>query len=190
MVDLSRLTQQQAAEICGVTSRTLRDWADAPRNRDGSYHARELVAWLVARAAGSGDFDNQRERLAAAQAEKVEHDNAVRKGWLADLKVVTKFWADCLANMRARLLNLGPKLGPQLVNIGDPHVIAAAIRAEVYAALAELAEYEPRPDGGTEAVAGSADGAEAAADPDGKRVVRPRKATQQRKQRRARALAD
>jgi phage terminase Nu1 subunit (DNA packaging protein) len=190
MADLSRLTQQQAAEICGVTSRTLRDWADAPRNRDGSYHARTLVAWLVARAAGSGDFDNQRERLAAAQAEKVEHENAVRKGWLADLKVVTKFWADCIAAMRARLLNMGAKLGPQLVNIGDPHVIATAIRAEVHAALAELADYEPRPDSSVEGVAGGADGPETAADPDDKPVGGRRKAPQQRKQRRTRALED
>jgi hypothetical protein len=172
-MDLSRLTQQQAAELAGVTARAFRDWTGVPRNKDGTYSGPQVVEWLVKRAAGDGDFDNQRERLAAAQAEKVEHENAVRKGWLADLRVVSKFWTECMANMRARLLNMGPKLGPQLVNIGDPNLIAAAIRAEVYAALAELADYEPGL--GVDGVAGSAEGAEATADADREPVGRPRK---------------
>lgn len=138
-VDLSRLTQQEAAELAGVTARALRDWAGVPRNSDGSYSGRALVEWLVARSSTDGEYDNQRERLAAAQAEKVEAENAVRRGWLADTRSVLVAWGDLVAAFRAKVLSIPTKLAPQLTNVSDPKLISDRIRAELYAALAELA---------------------------------------------------
>ena len=172
MIDLSRLTQQQASEICGVTARTLRDWSGVPRNKDGSYHARELVAWLVARGAGSGDFDNQRERLAAAQAEKTEMENAVRRGQLADMNDVTRTWTDHIAAARAKLLSLPTKLSPQITNVTDAAVIAAAIRSGIYEALSELAvDEDPAGGEGGRGAEPRPEGVAASAKPNGKRVV-------------------
>jgi hypothetical protein len=185
---LQCLNQTQAAALLSVAPRTLRDWHDAPRNKDGTYPGPALVAYYVAKITGGGEFDDQRQRLAAAQSEKVEHDNAVRRGDLAQRADVERFWTECIANMRAKALAMGSKLSPRLVNIGDASLIAAAIRAEVHAFLAELADWEP---GGPDAVvAVGSSGGRAAADPDGERVGRPRAKTQQRKQRRAGAVAD
>lgn len=140
-VELTRLNQQQIAFICGVTSRSIRDWADAPRNSDGTYNAQEFVAWFIQRNSGSDgekEYNNQRERLAAAQAEKVETENRVRRAELADTKQMIDLWSGILAAVRAKLLSLPTKLGPQLVNNNDPAAIVSRIRAEVYAALDEL----------------------------------------------------
>jgi hypothetical protein len=187
-MNLSALTQSQAAMLLGISPRTLRDWHDAPRNSDSTYPGPALVKFYVEKIAGSGEFDDQRQRLAAAQAEKVEHENAVRRGELAPRGDVVRFWTECIANMRAKALALGAKLSPRLVNIGDASLIAAAIRAEVNAFLAELADYEPG--GHTGVVAGSTEDGSAAAGPDSEPVGRPRKKAVNGKQRRAGAVAD
>ena len=186
--NLSALTQIQAAALLSVAPRTLRDWHDAPRNKDATYPGPALVAYYVEKITGSGEFDDQRQRLAAAQAEKVERENSVRRGELAQRRDVERFLTDCFANARAKVLAIDSKLSPRLVNIADPRIIAAAIRAEAYAVLSELVEYEPGGRGGVDP-AGEQD-LGAASGPDGEPVVRPRKATQQRKQRRAGAVAD
>jgi hypothetical protein len=187
-MNLSALSQIQAAALLSVAPRTLRDWHDAPRNKDATYPGPALVAYYVAKIAGGGEYDDQRQRLAAAQAEKVERENAVRRGELAQRAEVERFWTDCIANARAKLLAIDSKLSPRLVNIADARIIAAAIRAELYAALAELQDYEPRGSDGVDAEGEPDVGA--AAGPDGEPVGRPRAKTQQRKQRRARPVAD
>ena len=142
-IELERLNQQQIAWICGVTSRSVRDWADGPRNPDGTYNAQEFVQWFITRATGTDaerEHANQRERLAAAQAEKVETENRVRRGELMDAQEMIAIWSDILAAVRAKFLSMPSKLGPQLVAIEDAGVIAERIREEVYAALSELAD--------------------------------------------------
>jgi phage terminase Nu1 subunit (DNA packaging protein) len=168
---LRRLNQQQAAYILGVTSRSLRDWPDAPRNDDGTYDAAPLVAWWLERDGkhgamrNSSEFDNQRERLAAAQAEKVETENRVRRGELADMADVSAAWQDHILAAKSKLLSMPAKLGPQLVNIADAGTIAGRIRAEVHFALLELAESSDVRSGGV-APEGTV-GVESSTGPDG-----------------------
>lgn len=180
-MNLTALTQGQAAALLSVTPRALRDWHDAPRNKDGSYPGPALVAYYVERVTGSGDYDDQRQRLAAAQSEKVENDNAIRRGHLADMAEVEKRWNDYVSNSRAKLLGVPSKLGSRLVNIGDANIITAAIRAEVYAALVELSGSDGHAGAGGEEVV-------AAADPDSEPVGRPRAKALNGKQRRARPV--
>lgn len=191
-VQLERLNQQQAALLIGVTSRTLRDWADAPRNRDGTYHGPDLVQWLIARRGADAEFDDQRQRLAAAQAEKVEHENALRRGEMARMQDVERHWSGAIGAARAKILGVPTKLGPQLVNIGDANLIVSAIRAELHAALAELAGYEP-PLEPEQCGAGDSEGVSvvgAASDIDGERVGGSRAAAVRRKRRGAGAVED
>lgn len=169
-VALGALNQQQAASLLGVTARSLRDWADAPRNGDGTYDGPQLVGWYVARERGLiGEYDTQRERLAAAQAEKVEAENAVRRGELAELSAVAAEWSTAIHACRAKLLSMPAKLGPQLTHVADPSVIAARIRAEVYAALVELGGAAADTDDDDETEGAAGDGRR-------RRTVAPRKA--------------
>ncbi len=177
-MDLSHLTQTQAATLLGIAPRTLRDWSDAPRSEDGTYVWVTLLAYRDAKLYGDGEFSDQRERLAAAQAEKVETENAVRRGELAVMSDVQRVWADHISAARAKLLAIPVKLAPQLTGIHEPNVIAAAIRADVTAALAELAEYEPAETGPEQGDGVAA--VEAASDADGKSVGRRAKKAEQR----------
>ena len=157
-MNLSALNQTQAAALLSVAPRTLRDWHDVPRNADGSYPGPALVAYYVGKLGGASEYDTQRERLAAAQAEKVEAENAVRRGELAELSAVAAEWSAAIHACRAKLLSMPAKLGPQLTHVADPTVIAARIRAEVYAALVELGGAAPDADGDDEAEAGAGRG--------------------------------
>lgn len=49
--ELQHLAQQSAAWLCGVSPRTIRDWTAAglPRAEDGTYDAKELIAFLCRR---------------------------------------------------------------------------------------------------------------------------------------------
>jgi len=141
---INALTQTQVAALLGVTPRTVRDWADAPRNGDGSYHGPAIVAYYLAKRTGADGEDGerhptQRERLAAAQAEKVEVENRVRRGELVEVEQVGAEWDDLVLAARAKLLSMPTKVAPQLVGRTDPNAIRTILRDEVHAALAELA---------------------------------------------------
>ena len=191
-LDLTRLTQQQAAELAGVSSRALRDWTAAPRNRDGSYSGPDLVQWLIRRASSDDEYDDQRQRLAAAQAEKVEHENAIRRGEIALLSDVSRWVGRMIAAARAKFLGIPTKVAPRLVNIADANVIAAILRTELYAGLDELAEFAPEVDAeqsGSGAAPGDEDLAVAAA-ADGVAVGGRKPKAVERKQRRAGPVAN
>jgi hypothetical protein len=191
---MREVSGSELAELTGKTWRTVKALLEAasirPRRRHGRadlYDSEEALRAIFAPVAAE-DFDDQRQRLAAAQSEKVEHENAVRRGELARRADVERFWVECITNMRARALAMGSKLSPRLVNIADASLISAAIRAEVHAFLAELADYEPgEPEG---VVEGGSEGSQPSADSDGQRVGRPRTKAKQRKRGRAGPVED
>lgn len=47
---MQRLKQTEAAELLGLAPRTLQRRGDIPRNGDGTYNGRELVAWVAEQA--------------------------------------------------------------------------------------------------------------------------------------------
>ena len=190
-MNLSALTQTQAAALLSIAPRTLRDWHDAPRNKDATYSGPALVAYYVAKVSGNTDeYDDQRQRLAAAQSEKVEHENAIRRGELADMRDVERKWVEYIANARIKALAMPSKLSSRLVNIGDAVIISAAIRAEVHAFLAELADYVPPTGGPVASDPASVEDVGPAAGSNGEPVGRSRKKTVNGKQRRARPVAN
>ena len=141
------LTQKEIAELLSVSARTVREWhaEGLPRLGTGNYDGAAVVSW---HSAGDEAFADQRQRLAAAQAEKVEADNALRRREVADVAAVGAMMATANAAVRAKFLSMPSKLGALLVNITDANVIAGRIKTEIYAALAELAdaEFELPPD--------------------------------------------
>lgn len=160
--------------------------------RETRYDWREVFAWRIADLMPD-DLDPARERARkdSEHADKLAMENAVRRGELAEVAQVERVWSDCIAIAKARLLGIGSKLGPQLVNIADATVISAAIRAEARAALVELADYAPDATD-VDRSGATASGSAVAPAPrsDGESVGGRRASTQQRKQRRAGAVED
>lgn len=142
------LNVDELAELFAVTPKTIRSWSveGMPVAKAGAkgrgnrslYDLAACVGWYFSEKA----FDDQRQRLAAAQAEKVEMENATRRGNLARHEDVIAFWNACIANSRARLLALPSRIAAPL-----PQALRAEIhehaRAIIFEALQELADYEP-----------------------------------------------
>lgn len=179
-MNVHSLTQKQLAELFSVTPRTIRDWhaEGIPRLEDGNYDGSACIVWYTDK---EGEFADQRQRLAAAQAEKAEAENAIRRGELADTSAVAAMWIEMIASARAKLLSMPTKLGPQLANVADVGTIATLIRTEVHAALSELAE----PSG---YATQSHTDVEAASAPDGKPVGGRKAKAKQRVKRRTRPV--
>ncbi len=134
----------RAAELFDVTEKTVRTWIRAGlpvlkkggkgRGNAALLDLAELIPWYLEENA----LDVAKTRLASAQAEKYEMENAVRRGALANMKDVERFWGDAVTACRSRLLAMPSKLAPQLINNDNSSAIANLIRLELYAALAEL----------------------------------------------------
>jgi phage terminase Nu1 subunit (DNA packaging protein) len=140
------VTLERAGTLCGVTEKTIRSWiADGmpvlQAGKQGRGAKKTLVdlvavlAWYLEQDA----LDAAKTRLASAQADKHEMENAVRRSELADVKDVNRVWAEMVLATRAKLLTLPTKLAAQLINVSDANLVAARVRSEVYAALEELA---------------------------------------------------
>lgn len=171
------VTISEVAELTGSTFRTVRRrLAEAgiePQKRTpkSDLFASDLAlrAVLIESAAADDgadlDLDEQRARLAKAQADRVEVENAVRAGELLELSDTFDGWTRLIAAARAKFIGLHMKLAPQLAAMTDPAAIAEAIRLEVWAALSELTtnplednhdveRAEPRADGRVPASSG------------------------------------
>jgi terminase small subunit / prophage DNA-packing protein len=180
------VTQLELADIHGVDVRTVRRWDEDghPRNEDGSYTPAESIRWVIGRESGSSlDYTAERARLAKAQADKTEIENAVRAGELSVTARVVEWYGAMVANAKNRLLQVPDAIGQQF----DPETarrVVALARERIHEALAELAGP-----GITVARADTGD-VGAAADADGEPVGGPVPETVQRGKRGARNLAN
>lgn len=157
---VAALTQSEIAALFSVTTRAVRDWAEEgiPRNADGTYPGPAVVAWYCAREGGSLlDYTAERARLAKAQADKTEIENAVRCGDLSVTARIVEWYGGMVADAKNRLLQIPDAIGQQL----DPETarrVVAHARQLIHEALAELARGGPPaagPDpGGVEAATG------------------------------------
>src|SRR5262249_47996595 len=86
------------------------------------------------------DLDHERARLAKAQADKTEMENAIRRGEIADLQTIGEEWARLLTAFRARLLASASKLAPH-VNPENPNLARDLIEREMHEILSELSAY-------------------------------------------------
>jgi hypothetical protein len=116
--DFSQLSGVAIAQLMGVDVRTVTRWCGqgAPRNDDGSFDAPAVVQWRISRAAAKGETD-QRQRLAAAQAERVERENLIAAGELIRTQDAIAAWQTILLDARTAFLNLGHRLAPLLANV-------------------------------------------------------------------------
>jgi phage terminase Nu1 subunit (DNA packaging protein) len=123
-----------------------------PKVARGEYELGPCMAWYIrylqkvietrggpASTAASSDLQTERRRLVTAQREKVEMENAVRRGDLTECRKVAETWAKNIAIAKSLLRVIASKIGPQLTNISDAAVIVDRIQTEIDAVLTELA---------------------------------------------------
>lgn len=137
---------KQAADLFGVTETTVLSWVRSglpvlKRGRQGAgrrtlFDLAALIRWYLS----DNPLDAARTRLASAQADKAEAENAVRSGELVEIAIVKREWSDLVQAFRAKHLAIPAKVSPQLVNIGNVSVIAARLTAAYAEASRELVD--------------------------------------------------
>jgi terminase small subunit / prophage DNA-packing protein len=147
-------TRGEMASLLGVSERQINALARigvvVQRGR-GRYAKEESVrgyADHLRRAASKhGDpatlesFRATRQRLAAAQAEKVEIENAVRRGELLDAHGVHAKWSNILRGVLARMLAVPGRCATRLPHLTPRDV--SEIDAEIRVALNEASDGKP-----------------------------------------------
>ena len=148
------LNRSDTAQKLNVSLTTLDDW-----RRKGCPHAKKgkqvffdidtLNTWLDNRTGGDLDYTQERAKLTKLQAEKVTLELEQQRGNLIPMELVIEGWQGQIANCRAKLLALPPKVAAQAVG-ADYVEIEQLFKSVIYEALDELAgdgvpkEYEKR----------------------------------------------
>lgn len=146
------LTQAQAAEVVGLTTRRLRqlddDGAGPPRLAGGDYAAADLGKWVrerllrelgVAHDGKAYDYEAERARLTKAQADKTELEVAELRADLVRGAIVEQHWQAMVSAMRAKLVGLPSKIAPQVSGPDSLNRVQDLIQGCVFEALAEIA---------------------------------------------------
>ena len=113
-----------------------------PDGKSGRFDAWYLTTAIRA-LSGSGDdrFDltAERARLAAAQAERVERQNAVEAGEFIRVASFNRMATAAFLIVRGRLLGIAPRLAPLWSAKATAAEAQEILRKEIYATLDELA---------------------------------------------------
>jgi phage terminase Nu1 subunit (DNA packaging protein) len=148
-----RVNKVDVAELLGVSTVAIGQWVakgcpfvqKGGQGKSWVFDVPEVVAWrerqVAQQAVGdtkSLDLDEARRRKLAAEAAMSELDLAKRKGELIEIEEVAAVVGDDYANVRAKLLSLPTKLGPQLIGVEEPAEAMKLVERAVTEALEEL----------------------------------------------------
>ena len=138
--DFSALSAVDIADLMGVDARTVTRWCGmgVPRNDDKTFDATSVIKWRISRAEARGEAD-QRQRLAAAQADRVERENAIAMGELIRAKDAVLVWGSIVGDTRNCLLALPNKIAPRLAHQPTERVYGL-LRDEIHQVLDDLSE--------------------------------------------------
>ena len=135
---------EEAANFLNLSKSTFFRLIEAgiiPRSDDGNYVLGEVVEAYWRNQFDSEGLRAAQTRLVTAQAELKEAELAEQRGELHRASVVQKIWSERNVNIRAKLLSIPTKISPELVG-KDLLTIQAKLKAAVYEALEELADYD------------------------------------------------
>jgi phage terminase Nu1 subunit (DNA packaging protein) len=149
------LNRSETAQKLNVSLTTLDNWRrkGCPHTKTGKqvfFDIAALKRWLDNRSSGELDYTQERAKLTRLQAERATLDLEQQRGKLLPLEMVILAWQGQVANARAKLLALPPKVASQVLGMESYVEVEHAIRDIIYEALDELAgdgvpkEYEQR----------------------------------------------
>jgi len=150
-----RLNRSETAQKLNVSLTTLDDWRrkGCPHTKTGKQVFFEITAlnqWLGNNISGKLDYTQERAKLTKLQAEKVKLELEQQHGKFLPLEMVILAWRGQVANARAKLLALPPKLASQVLGMESYVEVEQVVRDIIYEALDEFAsdgvpkEYKKR----------------------------------------------
>lgn len=89
------------------------------------------------------NLDQERARLAHAQAIRTEIEVSKLRGELIEVAAVFRVWGKVISDLRSRLLGLPTRAAPMLIGCRTMPKIRDELERQVYEALNELADIDP-----------------------------------------------
>lgn len=88
------------------------------------------------------DATVEKAKLDQARRIEIERKHKEAMGELVDAEEVNRVWTNHIAFARTKLLAIGPKLAPALLNIDDPNKVKKEIDKLIYETLDDLSNDE------------------------------------------------
>lgn len=142
------ITLREIAELFAVTEKCVRDWIKAGmpvvhKGRPSSRRAttidlRMAVLWYFSERRTDLDLTAERAALAKVQREKIEMENAIRRGEIGLVSDMEEWFGGHVERAQKRLIQIPDELGQFCDQRAAPTVVSEARRL-IYEALAELA---------------------------------------------------
>ena len=191
---MSLESTNRLSELTGMDVRTIKrrlaTLLPTVQGRAHTYESRDALPLLYGQIDSSAyDLNHERARLAHHQANNESLREAQNRGELLPRGLVIQTWQGIVAAARARLLALPTKAAHQLLGARTLAEAEEVVRGHVYEALTELAR-DGLPAGAVTVGEAGPEGLGAAAGFDGEPMGGPAPPAIERKQRRARTVAD
>jgi phage terminase Nu1 subunit (DNA packaging protein) len=141
--------RELATEVFGVSEETITQWQKAgmpvKTQRKGTlgneYVVVDCVQWRemqVTDGEGPLNLNQERARLAKAQADKTELEASELKGEMVRYEELSAHWTARGSALKARLLTMPTKISPRMRVAVNDQEGAALMTAEILEALAEI----------------------------------------------------
>ena len=142
-----KFNRTQISDAFGVSLTTVDKWRKkgcpcVEVEKKFSFTVRDVSDWLRNRdleTDGDLDLSQERAKLTRLQAEKATLELEQQRGKLLPLEMVIVAWQGQVANARAKLLALPPKVASQVLGMESYVEVEHAIREIIYEALDDLA---------------------------------------------------
>ncbi|MEM1344744.1 MAG: hypothetical protein AAGI34_09220 [Pseudomonadota bacterium] len=105
-------------------------------------HLRAAASNRVQDTEEGRDLTAERTRLSKEQADRLEMENAAKRGELLDRKSVDHAVINAFTRVRARMLAVPSRLAPQVAATADPSEAFSLLEAAIQEALHELSEND------------------------------------------------
>lgn len=142
------VTKNDISDLTGSSWRTVKkrlDEAGLKPNDQDAYPSDVALGAFYGADKGEDDgpqLTAEKARLAAAQAEKYELENAVKRGELLPRTEVQPAWSSFVVATRSRLMAIAPGIAPLLSITMEPGGCQDIVESAVYEALSDLANSE------------------------------------------------
>jgi hypothetical protein len=188
---MTDLSLKELAALTGIGTVVIRGRLANLPTRPGArnanlYDSRDALRLIYVTEASADDLDlsQERARLAKAQANITEMQEAELRGEMVRASEVISYWQTIITNAKIQLLGLPRRIGHLVLGVPTLGEVESVILAEVETTLHDLADFVPVP-----ARRGESDVA-AAAPADDEPVGGPVSPPVQRNKRRTRKVAD
>ncbi|GAH43028.1 MULTISPECIES: hypothetical protein [unclassified Rudaea] len=129
------VNRREFAELVGYSPRQVADYLDRgmPCERSGKkgeaveIDTAKAIRWMIENVRFGRPVSDDRERLAAAQADKAEFENAVRRGEFVSISMHGELLRRLAGEVAGQMAGFPGRVAPTVANMKDPALVRAKL---------------------------------------------------------------